>query len=191
MAVEPQRRLSPEQYLALERASGTKSEYVDGEMVAMTGASRRHNLLTLNVASALHGQLRGRPCEAYKGDMRLRIPATGLYTYPDVVVVCGEPELEDAELDTLLNPTLVVEVLSPTTESYDRGKKFAHYRMLPSLREYVLVAQDEVRIELFSRQADGQWVLSEADRLDARLALSSIGCELVLADVYERLASAD
>lgn len=188
MSVEPHRRVSIEDYLAAERRAETKSEYLDGEVFAMSGASRSHNLVALNAAAALHGQLKGRPCETYAGDMRVHIPATGLYTYPDVTVVCGEPRFDDSELDTLLNPTLLIEVLSPSTEGYDRGKKFAHYRTLESLREYVLVAQEEARVELFTRQDDGHWLLSEASRLDEAIPLASIGCELRLADVYERLS---
>lgn len=129
MSVEPNRRVCIEDYLAWERQAETKSEYLDGEVFAMTGASRPHNLITLNVAASLHGQLKGRGCEAYVGDMRVCIPAVNLYTYPDVTVVCGEPRFDDAEMDTLLNPTLVLEVLSPTTEGQyrdkNRGKKFA------------------------------------------------------------------
>jgi len=187
MSVEPHRRISIEDYLAAERRAETKSEYLDGEVFAMSGASRLHNLIALNIAASLHGQLKGRPCETYAGDMRVLIPEVGLYTYPDVTVVCGEPRFDDGELDTLLNPTLIIEVLSPTTEGYDRGRKSAHYRTLESLREYVLVSQDEVRVELFTRRDDGHWLLSEASRLDETLPLASIGCELRLADVYDRV----
>jgi Uma2 family endonuclease len=188
MSVEPQRRVSIEDYLAAERRAETKSEYLDGEVFAMSGASREHNLIAVNVTASVHGQLKGSACEIYAGDMRVHVPATGLYTYPDVTVVCGEPRFEDGEeVDTLLNPTLLIEVLSPTTEGCDRGKKFAHYRTLESFREYVLIAQEEVRVELFTRQEDGHWLLSEASRLEERLPLASIGCELRLADVYDRV----
>jgi Uma2 family endonuclease len=188
MSAEPSRRVAVVDYLAAERrAEGGKSEYLDGEVIAMSGASRAHNLIALNLAASLHDQLKGRPCETYAGDMRVHTPATGLYTYPDVVVVCGEPRFDDAALDTLLNPTLLIEVLSSSTESYDRGRKFAHYRTLESLREVVLVSQDEVRVELFTRQQHGHWLLSEASRLDEAVPLGSIGCELRLADVYDRV----
>lgn len=187
MSVEPHRRLSPQEYLAAERQAEVRSEYLDGGVFAMSGASRRHNLIVVNIAASLHGQLKGRACETYAGDMRIHIPATGLYTYPDVTVVCGEPRFEDAELDTLLNPTLLIEVLSSSTEGYDRGRKFAQYRTLESLREYVLVSQEEVRVELFTRQPDEHWLLSEAGRLDATLPLASVGCELRLADAYDRV----
>jgi len=187
MSAEPHRRVSLEDYLAAERQAETKSEFLNGEVFAMSGASRQHNLIAWNLSGALYPQLKERGCEAYVGDMRVHIPATGLYTYPDLAVVCGEPRFEDEELDTLLNPTLLVEVLSPSTEGYDRGRKSAHYRTLDSLGEYLLVSQDEVRVELFTRQEDGHWLLSEASRLDETVTLGSIGCVLRLADVYDRV----
>jgi Uma2 family endonuclease len=188
---EPNRRLSPEEYLALERQSEVKHEFLDGEMFAMTGASLQHNRIVRNVGGLLYSQLRGRPCESFTGDLRLRVDATGLYTYPDIVVVYGEPQLvADAELDTLLNPTLIVEVLSPSTEAYDRGKKFAHYRTIESLAEVVLISQEQVEVERYSRQPEGGgWLLLEANRLEDLLPLPAIGCELPLAAVYERVFS--
>ncbi|MEA2691155.1 MAG: hypothetical protein QOJ16_542 [Acidobacteriota bacterium] len=184
---EPNRRLTPEEYLAMERQSEEKHEYLDGEVFAMTGTSLRHNDIVWNISSALHFQFRGRPCRASVGELRLRVDATGLYTYPDTVVVCGDPQLADAELDTLLNPILIFEVLSPSTEAYDRGKKFAHYRTIESLAEIVFVSQERVQVERFSRQPGGGWLLLEANRLEDRLPLPAIGCELSLADVYERV----
>jgi Uma2 family endonuclease len=184
---EPNRRLSPEEYLALERQSEVKHEFLNGEIFARPGANLQHNTIVSNVAGILYSQLHGRPCEAFISDMRLRVDATGLYTYPDIVVVCGEPRLTDAELDTLLNPTLIVEVLSPSTEAYDRGKKFAHYRTIESLAEVVLISQEQVEVERFSRQPEGGWLLLEANRLEDRLPLPSIGCELPLSAVYERV----
>src|SRR5919108_290049 len=177
---------TPEEYLALERAARHKSEYVNGRIYALAGASRAHNLIAGNVFAELRAQLRGRPCEAYINDMRVKVSQTGLYTYPDVAALCGEPQFEDAHLDTLLNPTVIVEVLSESTEGYDRGEKFAHYRRLESLREYVLIAQDKVRIERYVRDGE-RWVLTEIDSLDDTLALASIGCELRLREVYERV----
>ncbi|HVT61380.1 MAG TPA: Uma2 family endonuclease [Thermoanaerobaculia bacterium] len=184
---EPHLRLSREEYLTRERRSEGKHEYLDGEVFAMTGASLQHNRIVWNLAGILYSQLRGRACQACIGDMRIQVTATGLYTYPDLVVVCGEPRFADRELDTLLNPTLIVEVLSPSTEAHDRGKKFAHYRTIESLAEVVLVSQERVEVERFSRQPDGGWLLLEANRIEERLALPSIGCELLLADVYERV----
>ncbi len=149
-AVQP--RYTPEQYLALDRKADYKSEYINGHVIAMAGASRRHNLIAGNLYREVSQQLRGRPCEAYISDMRVKVGLTGLYTYPDVVMVCGDIHFEDGDNDTLLNPTAIVEVLSTSTEAYDRGEKFAHYRRLESLQEYLLVAQDKVRIEYYVRQ---------------------------------------
>jgi Uma2 family endonuclease len=187
MATAPVSRLSAEEYLALERQSAERHEFLGGEIFAMTGASRRHNLIAGNVFAALHVQLAGRGCEVYTHDMRVRVPAADLFTYPDVVVACGGPQFADAETDTLVNPTLIVEVLSPTTESYDRGNKFAHYRTLPSLAEYLLLAQDRVRAEHFVRQGDGGWLLTETADPAAVLHLPSIRCSLALAVVYDRV----
>ena len=131
------KRYTPEEYLAMERKADVKSEYFNGFITAMSGASRKHNLVTANISAVIHGQLRDRPCEVYIGDMRVRVTPTGLFTYPDVVAVCGEPKFLDDEFDTLLNPTLIIEVLSPSTAEYDRQDKFEHYRSLDSLREYV------------------------------------------------------
>lgn len=186
MATEPNQRLSIAEYLALERASALKHEYLDGEMFAMTGASRNHNLVSGNVFSSLHSQVKGRRCEAYHGDMRVRT-GDNLYTYPDVVVVCGAPQLLDAELDTLLNPTLLVEVLSPSTEAYDRGPKLSHYQTTPSLSTVLLIAQDRLHVERWDRQTDGRWLVEEIEDLGRTLDLSCIGCTLVLLDVYDRV----
>lgn len=187
MSSQPKTYLTPEEYLRIERAAETKSEYFDGEVFAMTGASRKHNLIALNIAAELRQQLKRQPCETYAGDMRVRVPATGLYTYPDVVVVCGEPLLDDDEFDTLTNPTLLVEVLSKSTASYDRGDKFMHYRSIDSLTEYLLVAQNECRVEHYTKQADGRWVLEETRALDATINFASINCQLVLKEVYDRV----
>jgi len=179
--------ISPEEYLRLERQSEHKSEYVNGEIFAMTGASRKHNLVAGNVFREISQQLKSRQCEAYVGDMRVKVSATGLYTYPDVVVVCGEPEFEDKYVDTLLNPTLLVEVLSPSTERYDRIAKSSYYRTLDSLAEHLLVAQDEVRLEQYVKQPNGQWLLLECNSLDNVVELPSIGCSLTLGDVYDKV----
>jgi Uma2 family endonuclease len=179
-------RVTPEQYLALERKAAFKSEYLDGHIMTMTGASRPHNLITANLIGEIRTQLRDRPCEVYGSDMRVYIDATGLYTYPDVVAVCGEPLLLDGELDTLLNPTMIVEVLSPSTEAYDRGRKFAHYRRLASLQEYVLVAQERVFVERYTRQGD-DWLLTEWSHLDDVLRLTSIDCNVALSEIYAKV----
>ena len=180
--------VTPEEYLALERKAEYKSEYLHGEIFAMTGASRKHNLVTGNILAELNRQLRGKPGEVYASKMRVKVTATGLYTYPDVVVVCGEPKFEDEYVDTLLNPTLLVEVLSQSTERYDRIAKSSYYRTLDSLAEHLLVAQDEVRLEQYVKQANGQWLLFECSSLDKVVELPSISCSLALGDVYDKVS---
>ncbi|HYH85077.1 MAG TPA: Uma2 family endonuclease [Pyrinomonadaceae bacterium] len=187
MSSQPTTYLTPEEYLAVERKSEYKSEYIYGEMVAMTGASRRHNLIAFNISIELGRQLKGRACEAYASDMRVRVPSTHLYTYPDVVVVYGEPLFEDEHVDTLLNPTLIIEVLSESTERYDRGKKFGFYRTIESLAEYLLVAQDEYRIEHYAKQSDGRWLLSDYRSADDTVEMTSIQCKLALREVYDKV----
>lgn len=179
-------RLSAQDYLALERKAETKSEFVNGVVYAMSGASRKHNLVAGNAFGLLHAQLRGRRCEAYTGDMRVKISDTGAYLYPDVVVACGDIQFEDAEVDTLLNPTVVIEVLSPTTEAFDRGAKFGHYRQIPSLQEYVLIAQDRSSVQRYLRHGDA-WLWVELTEPEETLELPSIGCQLPLSAVYERV----
>ncbi len=137
--------LTPQDYLALERQAETKSEYYAGEVFAMAGASRKHNTIVTNLAYLLVGQLKGRSCEVYNSDMRVKVSATGLYTYPDLVVVCGKPRFDDDQEDTLLNPTVIIEVLSKSTEAYDRSEKFAQYRALELMADYLLIAQDIAR----------------------------------------------
>jgi len=180
-------RYTPAEYLALEREAETKSDYVAGEIFSMAGASRRHNLITGNVARELGTQLRRRPCEVYTSDMRVRVPATDLYTYPDVVVVCEEPRFEDAELDVLLNPTLLAEVLSPSTADYDRGFKFDSYRTIESLREVLFIAQDSVHVVHYVRQDDGTWILTETRSPEEGLSLVSIGARLPLSEAYAKV----
>lgn len=182
--------LTPAEYLARERAAeGPRHEYWGGQVYAMTGAGRQHGRIVINLAAAVHRQFRDGPCEAFVGDMRVKVDATGLYTYPDLVAVCGEAAFEDAELDTLLNPDVIVEVLSRTTEGYDRGEKFRHYDRVPTLREYLLVAQTRIHAE--HRVRDGgpgtPWVLTLHDGPEARVALRTIGCTLRLGDLYERV----
>ncbi|MBF0476064.1 MAG: Uma2 family endonuclease [Deltaproteobacteria bacterium] len=178
--------VTPEEYLALERAAEHRSEYINGQIFALAGGNRQHNQITVNIAGELNSQFRGRTCTVYVSDMRVKVSPTGLYTYPDVVAVCGEPLVEDDHLDTLLNPTVIMEVLSDSTEAYDRGGKFAHYRRLPSLKEYVIIAQDQARVEHFVRQ-DAQWVMTEIDDLTGTLSLDSIGCRLPLLEIYDKV----
>lgn len=187
MSSLPKTYLTPEEYLAFERRCEYKNEYFDGEIFAMTGASREHNLITVNIGRELSQQLKTRPCEAYISDMRVLIPRTTNYLYPDVVVVCGGPKFADSYLDTLTNPTLVVEVLSESTEVYDRGRKFEQYRKLESLREYLLVAQDKLLVERYLRQPGGGWLLSEFGRAEEALELPSIECRLLVGDIYHKV----
>lgn len=187
MSTQPKTLLTPEQYLEIERKAERKSEYYNGEMFAVAGAKEAHNLLVANLVRELGQQFRVRPCRVYPSDMRVRVTATGLYTYPDVTAVCGEPHFLDEQRDTLLTPSLVIEVLSPSTESYDRGRKFEQYKSIESLREYLLVASDGMHTDLFTRQPDGRWMLTSADLLGDSLTLESVGAQLALADLYEKV----
>ena len=187
MSLQTQQRISPEEYLATERACEAKHEYLAGEVFAMGGASWEHNLIVTNLVRELSGQLKDRPCRVFASDMRVGVEVADLYTYPDVVIGCGEDHFADRHFDTLLNPTVVIEVLSPSTEAYDRGEKFAHYRRLDSLTDYLLVSQSRRRIEHFHRDTDGRWLLFEAAGADAVLEVLSIGCRLSLAEVYDKV----
>ncbi len=187
MSTLPKTYLTPEQYLEIERKAEFKSEYYQGEMFAMSGAREGHNLIVWNLAAELHRQLRAKPCRAYINDMRVRVNATGLYTYPDVAAVCGEPQFLDDTRDTLLNPSLIVEVLSPSTEAYDRGRKFEHYRSVESVSEYLMLASERVSAELYTRQPDGRWLLTAAAHMEDSLDLQSVGAHLSLADLYEKV----
>ncbi len=178
--------LSPEEYLAWERKSDTKHEYLRGEIIAMPGASYRHTLLTMNISGELYILLKGGTCEVHTNDLRVRTSPETSYFYPDVLVVCGEPRLEDNTVDILLNPIILVEVLSPSTETYDRGEKFKHYQQIASLQEYILVSQDKIHIEHYIRQGT-QWQLTESQLSENVLRLPSIDCELALEDIYRRV----
>lgn len=182
-SIAAQTYLSPEEYIAAERKAMLKSEYLSGEIVAMSGASNEHNLITMNTSTALYNQLADRGCRVYASDMRVGIGAGISYFYPDVAVVCDEPRFEDNALDTLINPIVVIEVLSPSTEAYDRGEKAVRYRQLESLQEYILISQDTVQVEHYLRQGK-QWILSEFSTLEDVLPLPSIGAELSLNQVY-------
>ncbi len=186
MTAQPVRYITEQAYITFERASTTRHEYYNGHIYAMTGASRMHNLIAGNTLAALHGQLRRKPCQIFPSDMRVKVQQTGLHTYPDLVVICGEPEFTDDALDTLLNPLVLIEILSPSTERYDRGMKFQHYRTIETLQDYILIAQDHYHIEHFSRQENGQWLFQEAVGLAGSIVISSIGSTLMLADVYEK-----
>lgn len=153
----------------------------------MAGGNERHNLIAGNVFASFHRQFAGRPCKVYPADMRVKVSNTGLYTYPDVSALCGEARFEDDERDTLLNPAVIVEVLSRSTEAYDRGEKFAHYRRVASLTEYLLIAQDRAHVEQFSRESDGRWVIADWSELDGAVEVPALGIRLSLSEVYEKV----
>lgn len=179
--------LSPEEYLEIERKAEYKSEYYHGEMFAMSGVSRRHDRINVRLTSLVDHHLRGRRCETFSANMRVLATSSGLYTYPDLSVVCEEPQFADAHVDTLTNPALLVEILSPSTEDYDRGKKAKLYRAIASLRELLFIAQDSYEVELYRRQADGSWSLMEAAGLESAITLTSIGYTLPLRELYENV----
>jgi Uma2 family endonuclease len=188
MSTLPKPFISEERYLELDRAAEYKSEYYDGEMYAMAGAGMAHNQIVLNTGATLHTQLRGKNCQALMSDMRTRIGSAARYAYPDVSVICGKPEVLDRRKDILTNPTVIIEVLSPSTADFDRSFKFVAYTAIPSLRQYVLIATDRISVEVFTRQPDGLWAPpAKATALDETIALESIECRLALADVYDRV----
>jgi len=187
MSAQPQPRLTPEQYLDAERAAEFRHEYYNGHIYAMSGGSYQHFQIIGNITAELHTRLKKRPCAVGSSDLRLRVSPDGLYTYPDVVVICGDPRFADDQRDTLLNPALIVEVLSTSTEAYDRGFKSAQYRTVESLEEYALVSPAEPRVEVFRRQPGRHWLLSEAVGLDAVCHFESLDCAVPLAEIYAKV----
>ena len=184
MTAVPQRKLTPAEYLVIERHAQFKSEFLDGEMFAMAGASPTHNSIKENLIIRLGSQIWGGPCRSYSSDQRVKVSATGLYTYPDIAVVCGQPEFEAGQPDVLLNPRVIIEVLSESTERYDRTTKFRHYQQIESLGEYVLVYQDEPLVECFALQANGKWELTTIAGLAGQLELTTVPAKIPLADIY-------
>jgi Uma2 family endonuclease len=187
MATQQIPLLTPEEYLATERTADVKHEYIAGEVFAMSGGSYLHARIAANIIRSLGNQLERDPCEVATSDLRIRVERTGMFTYPDVVVICGEPRFYDGVFDTLLNPYLIVEVLSESTEAYDRGEKFAHYRTITSLQHYLLVSQTRQRIEHFARQHDGSWALHVAEQPSGAVILVPNKLQIDLATVYEHL----
>ncbi len=175
------------EYVEIERRSDIKHEYYQGEMFAMAGASRKHNIISSNIIRDLGNQLRQGPCRVFPSDMRVKIDRIRKYVYPDVSVVCNKDEFTDEEEDTITNPDLIIEILSDSTEAYDRGHKFAHYRKLTSLKEYVLISQDERKIEIFTKNESGYWLYAETDEDRFEIILKSVSCKLNLNDVYEKV----
>jgi Uma2 family endonuclease len=185
MSAQPEPRLSAEEYLAIDRAATTRSEFYNGRMFAMSGGTHTHGRVIGNLSGELHAALKKTGCYVVPSDQRVRVGPNGLYTYPDIVGIFGKPEFADDQRDTLLNPALIIEVLSPSTEGYDRGFKASQYRTLPSLQEYAFVSQTEPRIEIFRRQPAGDWLLAEYAGMDAVCRFTSVNCDLGLADVYD------
>ena len=188
MSALPKRYFTPEEYLLLENNAEYRSQYVAGEIYAMAGAQPRHSLITVNIAGELRNRFRGRPCNAYVTDLRVRVKEGDLWTYPDVAALCGPPRF-DASTDpnSLLNPQVIFEVLSPSTEGFDRGEKFARYRRLESLTDYVLVSADRMQVEHYVRGANGSWALTDLFTPDATLTLASVDCTLPLSEIYEKV----
>lgn len=184
MSAAPKARFSEQEYLEIERSAATKSEFFRGEMFAMAGASREHNSVKENIIGELHSRLKSSPCRSYSSDQRVKVDPTGLYTYPDILIVRGEPTYDPLDRDTITNPIAIIEVLSPSTESYDRGAKFRQYQLLDSLREYVLVSQSEPVIERFVRQADGTWNLSTVSGVAGSFSFHSISASVPLSDIF-------
>jgi len=188
MTAQPAPFITEEDYLQRERAATLKHEYYRGQIYVLAGASEAHNLIAMNIAALLRSSVRGSSCRAYPSDMRIKVEQTGLHTYPDFSVVCGPPQFTDPNRrDTLTNPNLIIEILSPSTESYDRGEKFQHYRTISTLQEYLLVAQHQYRIERFVRSAQNEWLLSDITGIEASLPLTRLQTELTLAAIYEQV----
>lgn len=178
---------TPEEYIEFERQSEFRHEYIDGEIYEMAGANKRHNIISANIMRSLGIQLFELDCNVYGSDMRVKITATEKYTYPDVVAICGEEVFEDETEDTLLNPMLIIEVLSKSTEAYDRGGKFEFYQTIESFQEYVLISQEPFRVEQFVRKNANEWTYFEFRKAEEIVKLTSINCELVLADIYYKI----
>jgi Uma2 family endonuclease len=186
MASVPNYQISPNEYLTLERKAESKSEYIDGKVYALAGASRRHNLIVGNTITTLNTQLGKRNCRVYPSDLKVKIEHANRFFYPDVSVVCGDDEFLDKEQDVILNPTLIVEVSSESTAAFDRGKKFLSYQQIESLKEYVLISRDDIMVEGYARQGAKTWLYTKVTGLAGQLTLPSIECELLLRDVYNK-----
>jgi len=185
MSTAPTRRLTAEEYLAFERQAEARHEFVNGQIVAMAGGTVRHAIICDNLVALMRSKLRGTGCQSFSASLRVKIETTGNYTYPDLSIVCGKLQMEDARQDNLLNPRLIVEVLSPSTERHDRGWKFKNYQLIATFEEYVLVSQDEPRVERFLRQGDVGWLMTHVEGLDKSVQFESLGCELPLREIYE------
>lgn len=189
VVANPKKRYTLEEYFELERKSEERFEFFGGEVFCMSGVSREHDQIESNLNFYLRAKLRGRTCRAFLANMRLKVPSAPPYRYADLSALCGEAKFEEiGGVDALVNPSLVVEVLSPSTEAYDRGDKFTHYKSIPGFSEYLLVAQHRPHVTHFAKQPEGSWTYNEYNDLEAVLKLSSLGCELGMAEVYENVA---
>ena len=187
MASNPKQRFTPEEYLEFERKAEFKSEYLDGQIYAMAGASPEHSAITFNLSVEVGIGLRGKPCQGFSNDTKIRTSYSGLYSYPDLSVVCGEPVFHNDKRDVLINPKVIFEVLSPSTERFDRGTKFLRYQTIDSFTDYVLIAQDEPRVEHFIRQEDGSWRYVVVRGMESKLTIASIDCAVALAGPYDKI----
>ncbi|MBF0225787.1 MAG: Uma2 family endonuclease [Desulfobacterales bacterium] len=187
MLLQEKNKISPEEYLDLERVSAIKSEYFDGEVFAMAGASREHNQISANIVRVLGNHLLEKPCSVFSSDMKVKIWQIEKYTYPDIVVVCGNEEYDDENNDILLNPIVIIEILSDSTEAYDRGDKFSHYQLIDSFSEYILVSQYFCKIEKFSRQKDETWIYSKYNNMEDIVSIESVKCELPISEIYRKV----
>ena len=187
MASNPKQRFTPEEYLELERKAEFKSEYLDGQIFAMAGASIEHSAITANLTGEVVQQMRGKPCRVLTSDTKIRSSYSGLYSYPDLSIVCDEPTFQDDKRDVLNNPKVIFEVLSPSTEAFDRGGKFFRYQIIDTFTDYILIAQDEPRVEHFIRQSDGGWLLYVVRGLESKLHIASIDCTISLAGLYDKI----
>lgn len=194
MNAQPQKktRITPEEYLEFERTSEIKHEYFEGEIFAMVGASLNHNKISINLVRELGNRLKDSSCDLFSNDLRVKVQAIDKYTYPDIVVVCGDIDLEkESGMETLLNPLVIIEVLSDSTEAYDRGTKFQHYRLIPSLQEYILVSQHSYLVEKYTRSDDGGWRYFSYENVEHTMEIESVKCKLMLSDIYYRVEFRD
>ncbi len=188
MLLEEKNKINPEEYLASERESEIRNEYFDGEIFAMAGASREHNQISANIVRVLGNQFVEKPCSVFSSDMKVKIKEIEKYTYPDMVVVCEEEAFEDENNDVLLNPIVIIEILSDSTEAYDRGEKFAHYQLLNSFKEYILVSQYLCRIEKFTRQDDETWIYSKYQSAEHVVKIEAVNCVLPVSEIYRKVS---
>ena len=187
MSAQTLHPMSESDYLTFERASTLKHEYYRGQIYAMTGAKEAHNVIAGNTIATLHGQVRYKPCRIYPSDMRVKVLETGLNTYPDITIICGQPHFTDQTRDTVTNPIVIIEILSPSTERYDRGLKFQNYRTVSTLMDYILIAQNQAHVEHYARQETGRWELQEARSKDTSLTITSVEFILRLEDIYDKV----